>query len=107
MGSSQADKAASHERIIKAAAERIRREPGFEVAIEPESNIVCFRTEGSDDLQLELRRRLLESGRHYLTTTGFRGRRWLRITAMNPGTTLEDIERLLAELRGFIAEAAT
>ena len=93
--------------FARAAAERIRREPGFEVAIEPESNIVCFRTEGSDDLQLELRRRLLESGRHYLTTTGFRGRRWLRITAMNPGTNLEDIERLLAELRGFIAEAAT
>jgi len=91
--------------FARAAAERIRREPGFEVAIEPESNIICFRTEGSDDLQLELRRRLLESGRHYLTTTAFRGRRWLRITAMNPGTTLEDIGRLLAELRGFISEA--
>jgi L-2,4-diaminobutyrate decarboxylase len=90
--------------LARAAAERIRREPGFEVAVEPESNIVCFRVQGGDDLQLELRRRLLEAGRHYLTTTGFRGRRWLRITVMNPGTDLEDIERLLAELRALLPQ---
>ena len=84
--------------FARAAAARIRREPGFEVAVEPESNIVCFRVEGSDELQLELRRQLLERGRHYLTTTGFRGRRWLRITAMNPHTDLDDVERLLSEL---------
>ena len=71
------------------------------MAVEPESNIVCFRVQGSDELQLELRRRLLETGRHYITTTEFRGRRWLRITAMNPGTTLEDVERLLDELRTY------
>jgi len=91
--------------FARSAAERIRREPGFEVAVEPESNIVCFRAEGSDELQLELRRRLLENGRHYLTTTGFRGRRWLRITAMNPLTALEDVERLLAELRSLLSVA--
>jgi L-2,4-diaminobutyrate decarboxylase len=84
--------------FARQAAERIRRQPGFEVAVEPESNIVCFRAPGSDEHQLDLRRRLLERGRHYLTTTAFRGRRWLRITAMNPGTDLDDIERLLAEL---------
>ncbi len=88
--------------FARAAAERIRRQPGFEVAVEPETNIVCFRAPGSDDDQLELRRRLLETGRHYLTTTGFRGRRWLRITAMNPATTLEDVESLLAELQAWI-----
>jgi L-2,4-diaminobutyrate decarboxylase len=83
----------------------IRRQPGYELAVEPESNIVCFRLEGSDELQLELRRRLLERGRHYLSATGFRGRRWLRIVVMNPATTLEDIERLLGELREFEPEA--
>jgi len=85
--------------LARAAAARIRRQPGFEVAVEPETNIVCFRAPGSDEDQLELRRRLLETGRHYLTTTGFRGRRWLRITLMNPATTLEDVESLLVELR--------
>ena len=86
--------------FAREAAARIRRQPGFEVAVEPESNIVCFRAPGGDKRQLELRRRLLERGDHYLTTTAFRGRRWLRITAMNPGTDLGDIERLLAELTG-------
>ena len=88
--------------LARAAAGLIRARPGFEVAVEPESNIVCFRAEGSDELQLELRRRLLEQGRHYITTTGFRGRRWLRITAMNPGTTLEDVEALMLELQALL-----
>jgi L-2,4-diaminobutyrate decarboxylase len=87
--------------FARSVAALIRLRPGFEVAVEPESNIVCFRVQGSDELQLELRRRLLETGRHYITTTEFRGRRWLRITAMNPGTTLEDVERLLDELRTY------
>jgi L-2,4-diaminobutyrate decarboxylase len=88
--------------FARAAADLIRRQPGFEVAVEPESNIVCFRVQGSDELQLELRRRLLEAGRHYITTTGFRGRRWLRITAMNPATTLDRVADLLEELRGYL-----
>jgi len=89
------------------AAALVRRRPGFELAVEPESNIVCFRIQGSDDLQLELRRRLLERGRHYITTTGFRGRRWLRITLMSPATTLADIERLLDEVRELAANPGT
>lgn len=88
--------------FAQAAAQLIRSQPGFEVAVEPESNIVCFRVQGSDELQLELRRRLLADGRNYITTTGFRGRRWLRITAMNPLTTLEDVARLLEELRALV-----
>ena len=35
--------------FARQAAERIRRQPGFEVAVEPESNIVCFRAPGSDE----------------------------------------------------------
>ena len=77
--------------LAAVAAERIRRRPEFELAIAPESNIVCFRTRGSDDQQLEIRRRLLEGGEQYITTTEFRGRRWLRITLMSPATTLEDV----------------
>jgi len=85
--------------LARAAAARLRREPGVEVAVEPESNIVCFRVEGDDALQLELRRRLLERGRHYISSTLYRGRRWLRLALMNPETELGDVERLLEELR--------
>jgi len=91
--------------LARSAAGLVRDRPGFELAVEPESNIVCFRVEGSDELQLELRRQLLEGGRHYLTTTGFRGRRWLRITAMNPGTTLADVEAVLEELEAALPAA--
>jgi L-2,4-diaminobutyrate decarboxylase len=96
--------------LAAAAADRLRREPGFEVAVAPESNIVCFRVldeevggepggDGEDALQLELRRRLLERGRHYVSTTEFRGKRWLRLAIMNPETDLGDVERLVEELR--------
>jgi L-2,4-diaminobutyrate decarboxylase len=84
--------------LARSAAERIGREPGFTVAVAPESNIVCFRAQGEDELQLALRRKLLAGGRHYITTTQFRGRRWLRLVFMNPATDLGDVERLLAEL---------
>jgi L-2,4-diaminobutyrate decarboxylase len=84
-------------------AARLRREPGVELAVAPESNIVCFRYAGSDALQLELRRRLLEGGRFYVSSTEFRGQRWLRLALMSPATEMATIEALLAELGGLLA----
>ena len=85
-------------------AARLRLEPGWEVAVEPESNIVCFRLEGSDARVLEIRRRLLAAGRHYLSSTEFRGRRWLRLALMSPATTVDEIASLVAEIRSIAAE---
>jgi len=87
-------------------AERLARQPGFEVAVRPESNIVCFRLDGDDARQLELRRRLLAEGRHYLSTTDFRGRRWLRLALMSPATGLDEIERLVVDLQRISAGAS-
>jgi L-2,4-diaminobutyrate decarboxylase len=84
--------------LARAAAELIGARPGFELALAPPFNIVCFRLEGPDELQLELRKRLLEHGEFYITTTQFRGRRWLRLTLINPDTQLADVAGLLAEL---------
>lgn len=80
--------------LAKEAARFLAAQPGFEVAVEPPFNIVCFRVEGPDELQLEIRKRLLDQGDFYITTTAFRGRRWLRLTLMNPDTELDDIRRL-------------
>jgi L-2,4-diaminobutyrate decarboxylase len=85
--------------LAVAAAARMRAERGVEVAVEPETNIVCFRVAGDDARQLEARRRLLEIGRHYISTTSWRGRRWLRIVLMNPDSELADVEELLEHLR--------
>lgn len=80
------------------AARLLRAAPGFEVAVEPQSNIVCFRVAGPDGLQLDLRLRLTEAGRHYVSSTEFRGRRWLRLALMNPATDLSDIAALIEEI---------
>ena len=84
---------------------RMMREAGdFEVAVEPESNIVCFRYVGRggadlDALQRRIRRRLLEDGKFYVVQTDLRGKTWLRCTLINPRTTIADLADLLAEIR--------
>ncbi|MBF0306612.1 MAG: diaminobutyrate decarboxylase, partial [Alphaproteobacteria bacterium] len=87
--------------LAKAAARLLRARPGVEVAVEPEANIVCFRVEGGDARQLDIRRRLTARGEHYISTAEFRGRRWLRLALMNPDTGLSDIESLLAEIESM------
>ncbi|MCW8921696.1 MAG: pyridoxal-dependent decarboxylase, partial [Sedimenticola sp.] len=82
----------------KSAAKLIQDRAGFEVAITPETNIVCFRLGNDDNQQLEIRRRLLERGDYYISSTLYRGIRWLRLVFMNPLTTLDDIQQLLDEI---------
>ncbi|RAI44318.1 pyridoxal phosphate-dependent decarboxylase family protein [Rhodoplanes roseus] len=90
--------------LAVAAAARLRAEPDFEVAVEPETNIVCVRLDGRDALQMALRRRLTEDGDFYVSTTEALGRRWLRLALMNPATEMADIEALIARLRTIRAE---
>jgi L-2,4-diaminobutyrate decarboxylase len=90
--------------LAREAAAFLGGRPGYELAVEPVFNIVCFRLDGPDALQLEIRRRLLERGRFYITTTLFRGRRWLRLTLISPGTELADIRALAEELEEHARE---
>jgi L-2,4-diaminobutyrate decarboxylase len=83
-------------------ARHLRTRPPFEVAVEPESNIVCFRLRppGLDDRAVDMlnanaRRRVIESGEFYLVQTTLRGRVWLRTALMNPFTTLAQLDRML------------
>lgn len=91
--------------LAQAAAALMRTEPGIEVAIEPQTNILCFRFEGPDSLQIELRRRLTETGDFYISSTEALGRRWLRVALMNPTTSLGDIKDLIASLRQLLPAA--
>ena len=85
--------------LAAAAADLIEARPEFELAVRPEANIVCFRLkEGSDQRHLELRKALLAGGESYITTTALAGRRWLRMTFMNPLTTLDDVRHALDQL---------
>lgn len=74
---------------------QIAARPGFEVLCAPESNILCFRHAGDDDVQTEVRQRLMSDGDFLLTQADVGGRRWLRLTVMNPLTDDATVDRLL------------
>ena len=93
-------------------AERIRSRKDFELAVQPESNIVCFRyskrnvSQASVDwMNAEIRRTLVESGAFYLVQTVVGGRTWLRTALMNPFTTIKSLENLLEQIATIGAES--
>jgi len=86
-----------------AASIESRTSKGWELAMAPEANIVCFRylPQAFDSVEAEnaftsrLRQRHLEEGAHYVVQTRFGGRAWLRCTLMNPLTEVSDLEAML------------
>ncbi|MDX1708304.1 MAG: pyridoxal-dependent decarboxylase [Desulfobacterales bacterium] len=80
----------------------IEAQPEFSCAAEPQSNILCFRVDASDALQLEIRDKLIAQGDFYLSTTEFGGRRYLRMVFNHPDTSLDDIKRLIQEIRKLV-----
>jgi L-2,4-diaminobutyrate decarboxylase len=94
-------------------ADAVEASGDFELAVCPESNIVCFRYVGGavrsdeqrDALQRRIRNDVIRSGRYYLVQTSLRGRIFLRVTIINPLTSDADLEELLGALRS--AAAAT
>jgi L-2,4-diaminobutyrate decarboxylase len=81
--------------LARRAQQIIQARRGFSCPYEPESNIVCFRYEGDDELQITIRDRLLAEGRFHISSTEISGRRYLRLTVINPQTTEETIAELL------------
>mgnify|MGYP006290115981 FL=1 len=86
--------------------EVIRARPGFECPWEPESNILCFRYGDDDALQVRIRERLLREGRYHMTSTLLNGRRYLRLTVINPLTDADTLAGLLDAIEETAAELA-
>lgn len=87
-------------------AARLREAPDFDLPVEPEANIVCFRhrpPEGVDGnaWQTAIRRGLLAEGSFYLVQTSLRGQIHLRTTIIHPMTTEDDLLALLDTIRGL------
>lgn len=79
-------------------AEIIRDNKNFELAIEPQSNIVCFRYKGdsnSDELNKKIANDLLLNGTFFIVNTIIKGEFWLRVSIQNPLTKSNDLEELL------------
>lgn len=89
-------------------AELIDAEPDFDLAVQPQSNIVCFRyidctldTEDMNQFNMNIRQQLLEDGEFYIVQTKLRGIHYLRCTIMNPFTTEEHLSDLLEKIKKF------
>ena len=88
-------------------AHRVADAVDFELAVEPEANIVCFRfiSNGSkggielDALQDELRSRVIAAGGFYLVRTALPAGVFLRVTIINPATKDADLIALLDAIR--------
>ena len=85
-------------------ADLLRESPDFEVAIEPEANIVCFRhtPNGFHDLdafQTRIREEVIRSGEFYIVQTRLPGGVHLRVTIINARTTEDDLRGLVDAIR--------
>jgi L-2,4-diaminobutyrate decarboxylase len=83
-------------------ANLVKQRPGFELAIEPECNIVCLRYVGQiadptslNTLNQQIRADLLADGRFYIVQTMLREHTYLRVSLMNPLTAEADLVELL------------
>jgi L-2,4-diaminobutyrate decarboxylase len=88
--------------LAKQAYDYIESQPEFDCAAKPQSNILCFRLTGSDQLQLDIRDKLIAQGEFYLSTTAFGGQRYLRMVFNHPHTCLEDIKQLIQNIRDLV-----
>lgn len=83
----------------------LKQEKGFELAVEPDGNIVCFRyrpdgfTGDLNQLTAAIRKRLLDDAGFYVVQTSVNGQVFLRVTIMNPFTKEEDLTTLLRLIR--------
>jgi L-2,4-diaminobutyrate decarboxylase len=97
--------------LAREFAALLKAQPDFELATEPASNILCFRhvpaalkglenaSEKIDAHQLQLRKKVVASGKYFLVQTVLRNRVYLRTTLMNPRTTIGDLEGLIQTIR--------
>jgi L-2,4-diaminobutyrate decarboxylase len=89
--------------LARRAFQVIQSRDRFSCPYVPESNIVCFRYDGDDELQVLIRERLLAEGKFYISSTEICGRRYLRLTIINPLTTEDTIQELLKAIERIAA----
>lgn len=86
--------------------EIIKKEKQFELAAHPMTNIVCFRIidtnlteQQTNELNINIRRQLVEDGEFYIVQTKLRGKHFMRVTIMNPFTTEKHFFELLEKIK--------
>ncbi|HBH18416.1 MAG TPA: pyridoxal-dependent decarboxylase [Cyanobacteria bacterium UBA9579] len=84
--------------------EILEKAPDFELAIKPQSNIICFRytPQGANDveeLQKKIRKGIHDREAFYLAKTRLKNQTYLRCIIINPMTTEYDLLNLLDAIR--------
>ncbi|GAC1384677.1 MAG: hypothetical protein NVSMB45_12890 [Ginsengibacter sp.] len=74
----------------------------FQLACNPQSNIVCFRYSNSNadlnDINSWIRNEIITNGEFYIVQTNFDGKIFLRVSLMNPLTTEKDLKVLIEKI---------
>ncbi|MCD7777052.1 MAG: pyridoxal-dependent decarboxylase [Clostridiales bacterium] len=87
----------------KQFAEMIKSQNDMEIALEPKSNIVCFRylpkTGSADIINKKIAEELLRDGSFYVVSTAVKNSFYLRVTIMNPLTTADNLADLLTKIK--------
>lgn len=78
----------------------------LELAVHPDSNIVCFRYNNGNLNELSLNRlnskirdQIIKEGSFYIVQTELSGTIWLRVTIINPVTSKKDLEHLIYRIK--------
>lgn len=86
--------------------EMVRSDPDFQLAAEPQGNIVCFRyaPEGYDEqflnnLNSSIRDIIMKKGTFYIVQAELGGKIWIRLTIINPVTSEDDLRNLIQSIR--------
>lgn len=89
-------------------AKAVTERNAIELALPPQSNIVCFRyikgitdNETANRINRAIRSKLLENGNFFIVQTTLKGNVYLRVTLMNPFTSVEDMNGLLDEVESI------
>ncbi|NAS11245.1 pyridoxal phosphate-dependent decarboxylase family protein [Poritiphilus flavus] len=85
--------------LTLAAYDYIQQQPDFACPVRPQSNILCFEYLDKEASQIEIRKELIAKGDFYLTTTIFKGKRYLRLVFMSPETTILVVKDLIDSIR--------
>ena len=81
--------------FAREAYQLLHSRAGFECPFPPESNILCFRFGTDDAQQISIREGLLKKGLFHLSSAVVAGKRYLRMSIMNPHTHADTIQQLI------------
>jgi L-2,4-diaminobutyrate decarboxylase len=99
--------------LARLFAKDLKQNPKFNLAMQPQSNIICFRLKNKkwgrkkvNALNSQVRKELLEEGEFYFVQTELKGKIYLRTTLMNPFTRRKHLKKLIERIEEKAKEVA-